>query len=205
MIKVGITGGIGSGKSVVAELMQVMGIPVYNADNKSKKILETNPRIQDKLKKLLGDDIFRDGILNKPLMASLIFNNPELLSHTNSIIHPAVLQDFEAWSNTQTSAIVACESALVFESGINRLLNSVITVSAPLELRIKRATSRDNADENQIRNRIKNQMPEEEKAKRSDFVLVNDGEKAIIPQLHRILEAINHSVSNKNRDSISKV
>ena len=190
MIKIGITGGIGSGKSVVSELMKIMRIPVYNADDASKNILKTNPFIQEELKKWLGEEIFSNGELNKAKMASLIFNDPDLLSKTNAIIHPIVFNDFNLWSNSQLSDIVACESALIFESGMNRFLDYTITVSAPMKIRIERAKLRDNTSEKQIMNRIKNQLLEEEKVKLSDFVLVNDDRQAIIPQLRKMLEQI---------------
>jgi len=190
MIKIGITGGIGSGKSIVSELMRIRHIPVYNADDASKNILKTNQLIREKLKKLLGEHIFSGEELNKAQMASLIFNNPDLLSNVNAIIHPAVFDDFEKWCNNQPSNMVACESALIFESGMNHYLNHIIMVSAPIKIRIERAMLRDNAKEEQIMKRIKNQLPDEEKIKLSDFILVNDDRHAIIPQLNKILEQI---------------
>jgi len=190
MIKIGITGGIGSGKSIVSELMKTMYIPVYNADEASKNILKTNRLIQEELKKLLGEEIFSNGNLNKAKMASLIFNDPVLLSKTNAVIHPAVFNDFNQWSNNQHSDIIACESAIIFESGMNRFLDYVITVSAPIKTRIERAKLRDNTSEEQIMNRIKSQLPDEEKIKLSDFILVNDNCQAIIPQLNKILISI---------------
>ena len=187
MVKIGITGGIGSGKSVVSELMKIMCIPVYKADDASKNILKTNRFIQEELRKLLGEDIFSNGELNKVKMASLIFNDPDLLSKTNAIIHPIVFNDFNLWSDSQHSDIVACESALIFESGMNRFLDYTITVSAPMKTRIERVKRRDNTSEEQIMNRIKNQLPDEEKIKLSDFILVNDNRQAIIPQLNKML------------------
>jgi len=187
MVKIGITGGIGSGKSVVAELLQVMNIPVYNADDASKKILKNNDLVRRKLQNLLGDDIFfPDGELNRPRMASLIFNDPELLSQTNAIIHPAVFDDFDCWCRQQSSSVVACESAIIFECGLNRRLDHVIMVSAPEELRIARAAARDHTTKEQIKNRIKNQLPDSEKAQLSDFIILNDGRQAIIPQIRRL-------------------
>ena len=190
MIKIGITGGIGSGKSIVSRLMKIRHIPVYNADDASKNILKTNQPIREKLKKLLGESIFSGEELNKAQMASLIFNNPDLLSKVNAIIHPAVFDDFEKWCNNQQSNMVACESALIFESGMNQYMDHIIMVSAPLKIRIERAMLRDNATEEQIKRRIKNQLPDEEKAKLSDFILVNDDRHAIIPQLNKILDQI---------------
>ena len=202
MTKIGITGGIGSGKSVVSELMKIMCIPVYNADDASKNILKTNRFIQEELKKLLGEDIFSNGELNKVKMASLIFNDPDLLSKTNAIIHPIVFNDFNLWSNSQHSDMVACESALIFESGMNRFLDYTITVSAPMKTRIERVKLRDNTSERQIMNRIKNQLPDEEKIRLSDFILVNDNQQAVIPQLYKILDQIKtkkYTIEYQNR------
>jgi len=202
MVKIGITGGIGSGKSVVSELMKIMYIPVYNADDASKNILKTNRFIQEELKKLLGEDIFFNGELNKVKMASLIFNDPDLLSKTNAIIHPIVFNDFNLWSNSQHSDMVACESALIFESGMNRFLDYTITVSAPMKTRIERVKLRDNTSERQIMNRIKNQLPDEEKIRLSDFILVNDNQQAVIPQLYKILDQIKtkkYTIEYQNR------
>ncbi len=190
MIKIGITGGIGSGKSVVSECMRIMHIPVYDADDASKKMLKTNISLQDKLKKLLGEEIFFNGELNKVKMASLIFNNPELLSQTNAIIHPVVFDDFIRWSGNQSTTVVACESAIIFESGMNRFMDYVITVSAPIQIRIERAGLRDNTTAEQVKSRIKNQLSDDERISRSDFVLINDSRQAIIPQLSKILERI---------------
>ncbi|MDR1729608.1 MAG: dephospho-CoA kinase [Prevotellaceae bacterium] len=190
MIKIGITGGIGSGKSVVSECLRIMRIPVYNADEASRHILQTNSFIRDRLKNLLGPDIFSNGELNRAKMASLIFNDPGLLSQTNAIIHPAVFDDFNRWSDSRHSMIVACESAIVFESGMNRFLDFVITVSAPAKIRIERTKLRDSVTDEQVMNRIKNQLPDEQRTNLSDFVLVNDNRQAIIPQLHKILQEI---------------
>ena len=195
MIKIGITGGIGSGKSVVSECMRIMHIPVYNADEASKRILKTSHFIQDKLKKLLGEETFFNGELNKARMASLIFNDPDLLARTNAIIHPAVFNDFDRWCDSQHSNIVACESAIIFESGMNYFLDYVITVSAPEHMRIERTELRDNITGEQVKSRIKNQLLDEERINRSDFVLINDCREAIIPQLREILERIKESLS----------
>jgi len=193
MIKTGITGGIGSGKSIVSEVMKVMNIPVYNADEASKNILKTNMSVQEQLRETLGESIFSGGELNKAQMASLIFNNPDLLAKVNAIIHPAVFDDFERWCNNhRNQAIVACEAAIIFESGMNRFLDYVIMVSAPIQLSVERAMQRDNVTEQQIMTRIKNQLPDEEKIKLADFTVINDNRQAVIPQVREILYKIFH-------------
>ena len=134
MIRIGITGGMGAGKSVISEMMRCLGIPVYDADIASKKILNSNTKVKTQLIELLGEEIFSNGQLNRPLMAQLIFNNNELLLKTNAIIHPAVFEDFIAWSETQNKEVVACETAILFESGMVSYFDSILMVSAPLEI-----------------------------------------------------------------------
>jgi dephospho-CoA kinase len=190
MIKLGITGGIGSGKSIVSELLQIKGIPCYNADMRSKMLLNTNPQIQSQLKKLLGQDIYKDGKLDRTLMASLIFTDKQLLSEINSMIHPVVFEDFLQWSNSQKTQLVASETAILFESGFDKFVDLILVVSAPLELRISRAMKRDNISRNAVCDRIKNQLPETEKEKKADFILINDDKSAVIPQLNYILDNI---------------
>jgi dephospho-CoA kinase len=190
MIKIGITGGIGSGKSIVSELIRIKGIPCYNADIQSKILLETNESVQFQLKQLLGEDIYKNGKLDRSLMASKIFKDSRLLSEVNRIIHPAVFKDFEQWSSLRKTSVIALESAILFESAIDAKVDFIVSVMAPLDLRIERVMQRDHITRESVRDRIRNQMPEEEKGKRSDFILVNDGKQAIIPQLNKILAEI---------------
>ena len=158
MIKIGITGGIGSGKSVVASLLALSGVPVYIADEESKW-----------------------------LTASHIFNNPEQLQQVNQIIHPEVNRHFSAWVERQTSPLCAIESAILFESGFYKVVDISLMVYAPRELRIERALGRDSASREEIERRINSQISDEEKKDRSDYVIYNDNRQALIPQVGKLL------------------
>jgi dephospho-CoA kinase len=187
MITLGVTGGIGSGKSVVSSLLEAFGIPVYIADAQSKRLTNTSPLIREQLTALLGQELYRGGELNKPLLASYIFNDPERLKQVNAIIHPEVNRHFLDWVGRQTTALCAIETALLFESGFHRNVDVSVMVYAPLELRIERVLSRDGLSREAVANRIRNQMPDKEKKACSDYVIYNDGQQALIPQLAAML------------------
>lgn len=185
---IGITGGIGSGKSIVSNILQIKGIPVYNADDESKRIIITDESLKSELIQILGKEIyFADGSLNRKLMAEKIFHDKDLITQVNHIIHPAVGKDFCRWAETQNSTIIATECALLFESGLNKRVDYSIMVYAPLPIRIQRAMQRDNATQEQIEARIKNQMDDEKKRDLADFVIMNDNRTAILPQINQLL------------------
>ncbi|WP_455584916.1 dephospho-CoA kinase [Bacteroides sp.] len=199
-IKIGITGGIGSGKSVVSRLLETMGIPVYIADVESKRLTNTDPYIRKELSSLLGQEVFEGGALNKQLLASYLFGHPDHARQVNGIIHPRVKADFRRWiEDRATSLIVGMESAILIESGFAGEVDFVIMVYAPLETRILRAIKRDCSSRELIMKRIQSQMSDEEKREQADFVIVNDGETPLIPQ---VLELI--SLLSKNMDNFSR-
>lgn len=187
MIKIGITGGIGSGKSVVASLLKLSGIPVYIADEESKRLTNTSPVIRKKLTELLGNDLYTENGLNKKLLASHIFSNPDTLKQVNGIIHPEVNRDFTTWAQAQATPFCAIESAILFESGFDRTVDISLMVYAPMELRISRALERDAIPRSELINRIKNQMPDEIKKEHSDYVIYNDDQQALIPQIEKFI------------------
>ena len=191
MIKIAVTGGIGSGKSYISHLLENMHIPVYNADNEAKRLTTSDAGIRGELIALLGEDVYKDGLLNKPLLASYLFSDPAHVLQINSIIHPRVRKDFTVWVERQEKCeIVGMESAILYEAGFQDTVDAVITVYAPVELRIQRAMYRDGASEEQVRARIAAQMDDEEKRRRADFTVVNDGVQLLIPQLNRIVEQL---------------
>ena len=191
MIKIAVTGGIGSGKSYISHLLENMHIPVYNADNEAKRLTVSDAGIRGELIALLGEEVYKDGLLNKPLLASYLFSNPAHVLQINSIIHPRVRKDFTVWVERQEKCeIVGMESAILYEAGFQDTVDAVITVYAPVELRIQRAMYRDGASEEQVRARIAAQMDDEEKRRRADFTVVNDGVQLLIPQLNRIVEQL---------------
>ncbi|HOU69619.1 MAG TPA: dephospho-CoA kinase [Paludibacteraceae bacterium] len=188
MIKIAITGGIGSGKSVVSSVLRMMGIPVYDADSESKSLLVRDKNVRSQLIALLGTEIYDEtGALNRSKMSSMIFNDKDLLAKVNAIIHPAVRLDFDEWVKQQKTNIVAFESALVYESNLASYFDGVLMVCAPLETRIERAIQRDSSTRELICSRIKNQLPDEVKLERSTWTIYNDDVHAIIPQVRRLL------------------
>lgn len=184
MKKVGITGGIGSGKSLVSRIFHVLGVPVYDADSRARWLTNNSPAVVSAVKALLGEDAYVNGQLNRPKVASLVFPNPDLLTQLNHIVHPAVGADFTQWCIEQEYPYVLKEAALMFESGSHRSLDSVIHVTAPQELRIRRVLSRDpHRTEEEVRNIIARQMSPEDMAAKSDFQIVNDESTMLIPQV----------------------
>lgn len=187
MIRIGLTGGIGSGKSVVASLLQIYSIPVYIADMESKKLLQTSTVIREQLIILLGDTIYDGNILNRKRMASLIFNDAQLLKKVNNIIHPEVASHFNIWVKQQNTEFTVLESAILFESGFNHYVDVSLAVYTPIELRIKRTVMRDNMTDTEVLQRINNQMPDEQKKEMADYLIYNDDKQALIPQIENFI------------------
>ena len=183
MIKIGITGGIGSGKSIVSSFLNTVGIPVYIADDKAKQLTVFSKTIREQLINRFGSHLYKNGELNKSLFSSLIFGNEENMKAANAIIHPEVLKDFLLWTAQQQKNIVAIETAILFESGYSVFLDHILTITAPIELRIQRVIQRSGLNREEVLNRIFNQSPDDWKMKISDRVIYNDGIKPIIPQL----------------------
>lgn len=196
MIILGITGGIGSGKSTISELLLILGIPVYIADLESKKLTNNSSIIRKELIKLYGKDIYNDdGLLNKIKLASIIFNDKKQLQKVNAIIHPEVKENLCEWLvNNKENDIVAYESAIMFESGFHKLTNKILTVYTPLEIRVNRIIKRDNSSREKALERIKSQMDDEERIKLSDFVIVNDDTKSLIDQVLETLARLNQEL-----------
>lgn len=183
-IKIGITGGIGSGKSVVSRLLAMMGIPVYISDVEAKRITHTNEVIRRELCALVGEDVFQDGELNRALLASYMFGQPEHVKEVNHIIHPQVKEDFRQWAARWESVeFVAMESAILLEAGFKDEVDCVVMVYAPLEVRVERAMKRDGSSRELVMKRIESQMSDEIKRNNADFVIVNDDETPLIPQV----------------------
>ncbi len=191
MLKVGITGGIGSGKTTVCKIFEVLGAPVYYADERAKTLMQTDLKLIASIKELFGDEAYADGKLNRQLIASKVFSNQPLLAKLNAAVHPAVAKDSELWMSRLSDFPYALkEAALLFESGWNKQLDHVICVYAPVEDRIARLKKRDKTTDEEIAARMKNQMSDEQKKELSDFVIYNDANHRLIPQvlaLHHIL------------------
>lgn len=188
MTSIAITGGIGSGKSYVSVLLQAAGIPVYNTDNEAKRLMLSDEGIRQDLIALLGEGVYTDGALNKPMLASFLFAGPENAARINAIVHPRVKADFRRWMEEQEGQeIVGLECAILFEAGFADTVDAVVTVYAPESLRVERAMKRDGATEAQIRARIAAQMDEEEKCRLSDYIIYNDGSISLENQLSALV------------------
>ncbi|OJV55264.1 MAG: dephospho-CoA kinase [Bacteroidetes bacterium 43-16] len=189
MLKIGITGGIGSGKSVVTRIFKTLGIPTLDADSFAKELMESNPEVREQLTEAFGASIFKEGKLDRAALSKLVFNDKALLEKLNGIVHPAVKKYGNLWMEQQSSAYVVKEAALFFESGSAKDMDIMIGVSAPEALRLKRAMDRDNSGEADVRKRMSNQMDEAEKMSRCDYIVYNDEQHSLIEQivhLHKI-------------------
>ena len=189
MIRIAITGGIGSGKSYVSDLLEKRGVPIYNADNESKRLTISDVNIREGLIDLLGEEVYQEGMLNKPLLASYLFASPENAAKVNAIIHPRVKADFQQWADEYGHVeVVGLESAILYESGFDDVVDAVVMVYAPESLRLQRAMKRDQASEAQVRARMAAQMDDEEKRRRADYVVMNDGSISLEEQLDVLVE-----------------
>lgn len=188
-LKIGITGGIGAGKSLVCEVFKVLGIPVYNADDRAKILLATDSDVMDSIRLFIGNEAYLpDGTPDRGFIASKIFGDENKLAKINSIVHPAVARDFERWAKLQTGKpYLIKEAALLVESGSYKILDGLVTVTAPEEVRIKRTLDRDaHRTEADIREIISKQLHESEKVAKSDYIVVNDNNSLVIPQVLKI-------------------
>ncbi len=194
MIKVGITGGIGSGKTTVCNIFKTLHVPIYNADTEARQLTDNHPEIVKRVRELFGADIYKDGLLDRKKVASFVFRNKDLLQQLNAIIHPIVAAHFNTWLSKQKDCTyIIKEAAILFESGGNKQLDKVITVTAPQHIRIKRVMLRDKLSEEEVLNRIKNQMPQEEKVKRSDYIIQCNDIDLVIPQVIKLHEELARS------------
>ncbi len=192
-MKLGITGGIGSGKTSVCRVFSVLGIPVFSADPEARRIMNNHPDIIEGINRIAGRNMYPEGRLNSNELASLIFNNEELLGKVNSLVHPLVFRYFLEWTDNQNSPYVIMEAAILFESGAASLVDRVAVVVAPVEERISRVTMRNNLTREQVMERVKNQMDDETRMKMADYVINNSEDEMIIPAVLRIHDDIlNH-------------
>lgn len=191
---VGITGGIGSGKSVVSRLLNMLGYPVYDSDSKAKRLNDTDEEVKRALTLAFGSDLYENGLLNRPKLASLIFHSDSNRQLVNAIIHPAVKRDFLRWAEAQNSDIVFLEAAILYESGFDAFMNKVVAVAAPEQVRIQRAMQRDNATEQQIVNRLRAQMSQDVLESKADFVVVNDGIQPLLPQIEALAVQLRNQI-----------
>ena len=188
MISIAITGGIGSGKSYISNILQEYGIPIYNTDDEAKRLMVSDEGIRHDLVTLLGEEVYVGETLNKALLASYLFADAQNASRINGIVHPRVKKDFCRWLKQHANEeIVGMECAILFEAGFDDAVDAVVMVYAPESLRIERAMKRDNATEAQIRARIAAQMNDDEKCKRADYIIYTDGSISLDSQLSALI------------------
>lgn len=183
MLQIGITGGIGSGKSTIADIFNVLGVPVYKSDDASKRLMVEDEDLKKNIIESFGEESYINGILNRNYLAAQVFNDPHKIALLNSFVHPATINDARRWTEKQNTAYTIKEAALIFESGSDEFLDYVIGVKSPVDLRVARTMRRDNVTREQVEARMKLQMDEDEKMSRCDFIIINDEQQMLIPQV----------------------
>lgn len=204
MLEVGITGGIGSGKTTVCKVFEELGIPVYYADDRAKRLLEHDPHVVEQVQQLFGREIYDSrGKVDRKTIAARVFNDKELLTKLNAIVHPAVQEDYHRWvlAHRQKAPYVLKEAALLVEAGTYKQLDALICVTAPKELRIERIIQRDQATRDAVLARMQNQLPQPDKVKLSDYVIKNDGRHPLLPQVLNLHQLLKRKASEKARVS----
>jgi dephospho-CoA kinase len=199
MLVVGITGGIGSGKSVVCQVFSALGIPVFKSDEAARYLMENDVTLVRYLSLLLGADVYDNGKLNRPRVSEIIYHNPEKLKEVNELVHPATVNYSRQWLAQQVSPYVIKEAAIFFESGTYTEIDVMIEVYAPAELRVQRAMVRSSLSRAQVLAIISQQMDEEEKMKRCDYVIVNDDVTAVLPQVLQLHQQLLLSCSSRGK------
>jgi dephospho-CoA kinase len=194
MLKVGITGGIGSGKSTVSKIFELLGVPVYYADTAAKEIMHTDKELKAKVQEHFGADIYKDGLLDRAALGKIVFNDKEQLELLNSLVHPATIRHSDEWANRQTTPYVLKEAALLFESGSSQSLDKIIGVFAPQPLRLLRVMKRDNASREEVLARMNKQIDENIKMRLCDYVIHNDEQQLVIPQVLSLHEKLLHQL-----------
>lgn len=190
MKRIGLTGGIGSGKSTVAAVFATLGIPCYDSDRRAKELMLEKESLRTFLIQHFGPEVIQNHQLQSSIISNVVFEHPEMLEKLNGAVHPEVGKDFDSWCEEQTSPYVLKEAALLFESGSWKNLDAIVCVTAPEALRIERVMQRNGFSREQVKARIQNQMPEEEKVSRSQFVIENDGHRSLIEQVLAIHQTL---------------
>lgn len=198
MLKVGLTGGIGSGKSTIAKIFATLGIPIYDADKAAKALMNNNPDIKESIIKIFGPEAYIDNNLNRTFLASVVFNDNEALLKLNSLVHPFTINDANEWFKKQQTKYAIKEAALIFESNSHQYLDYTIGVTAPQKIRIKRTVERDNITANKVIKRMNKQMDEEEKIKKCNFVIDNSGKNSVLSQVLALHIQLNALASGLN-------
>ncbi|MFT4202742.1 MAG: dephospho-CoA kinase [Chitinophagaceae bacterium] len=198
MLKIGLTGGIGSGKSTVAKIFQVLGIPVFDADSIAKNIMNEDEELKKKLVWHFGAETYSDGVLNRKYLASIVFADNHQLEILNSLVHPATIQAAKNWMDSQTSPYTVKEAALLFESGTAGDLDMIVGVYSPLHMRLQRVAARDASNIEDVKKRMRNQINETLKMKLCDVVLYNDEQQLLVPQVLELHKKLLNLANEQN-------
>jgi len=190
MLKIGLTGGIGSGKSTVARIFEVLSIPVYYADEAARRLMNEHQELKNQIRELFGEAAYIDGQLNRAYIGGTVFSDAGKLARLNAIVHPKTREDAAAWMRKQHASYAIKEAALIFEAGLETGLDQVIGVTAPVELRIARVMKRDSVPREKVLERMNRQMDEKEKMKRCDFIIENDERTPLLPQVLKIHDTL---------------
>lgn len=191
MLKIGLTGGIGSGKSTVAKIFEAMGYPVYTSDRRASELMNQDASIRERLISLFGNSIYQtDSRLNKRRLADIIFQDEAALKQVNGIVHPAVMKDFERWSLAQNAEFAIFESAILFEADLSRNFDAIIAVSTEVDTRIRRVMLRDRTSREKVIERLNNQMDDETKCRQADFIITNNDGECVLPQIQDIINQL---------------
>ncbi|MEY3324266.1 MAG: dephospho-CoA kinase [Chitinophagaceae bacterium] len=196
MLRVGLTGGIGSGKTTVARIFESLGIPVYNADEAAKRIMVESPAIREAITEKFGPESYTNGELNRAHLSKIVFSDKEKIDWLNALVHPATIENATKWMQQQKAPYVIKEAALLFESGAASELDYIIGVTAPAALRIQRVIKRDQSDPSQVKKRIDLQLEESLKLKLCDFTIVNDETSPLLSQILKIDQELKHLAAN---------
>ena len=202
MLKIGLTGGIGSGKTTVAKIFELLNVPVYYADEASKRLYHTDKELITDIKKHFGEDVYTNGQLNRSKLAAIVFNEPAKLELLNQLVHPPTIRDAETWMNQQTSPYVIKEAALLFESGSAAALDYIIGVKSPSHLRIKRVMDRDGVSREEVISRANRQIDEDIKMRLCDFLINNREQELVIPQ---VLQLHDHFMDISRKELLQPV
>ncbi|MFH0893075.1 MAG: dephospho-CoA kinase [Bacteroidota bacterium] len=186
MLKAGITGGIGSGKSLCSRIFSILGAPVYYADIRARELIDTSSELQLQIQKSFGEHLFAEGTLDRKALATIVFNNREKLESLNKLVHPFVFDDFNKWIRLQNTPYSVMEAAILFESGFHSMMDKTILVTAPEELRIMRVTKRDLVSREEVVARIHMQFSDEKKSALADIIITNDSIQPLIPQILKV-------------------
>ena len=188
--RIGITGGIGAGKSTVSKIIESMGFPVFNSDNEAKEIINFHPEVKAELIGIFGDTIYSNEILNRPKLAEFIFNDPSLREKVNHVVHPRVREKFDNFVSHNSSPLIFNEAAILFETGAYKQFDATVLITSPKALRIERLMARDNALQEEIEARMNAQWSDDQKQNLADYIIVNDEKKPLINQIEKVISEL---------------